>query len=208
MRAMRDQNANSCSAASRSFCFRWRMRFHNTRVSSWRGEDTVSARKSPPTVDANSPAFLVLRFDALAAERRAGVVREFPAAVGLHAGRGRRGHRLQAVILGQLEDAHAAELAAPGLLRNIDQQVAVAHPRTRAPGEGDGGKLGQQLLLFGHGLQRRREELAAEHRQEHQQQARHGHGARDAPHRDPRGAHHGELAAARQRTQARATRRS
>ena len=30
------------------------MRFHNTRVSSCRGVDTVNARKSPPTVDWNS----------------------------------------------------------------------------------------------------------------------------------------------------------
>ena len=53
----------------------------------------------------------------------------------------------------------------PGLLRNIDQQVAVAHPGTGAAREGDGGKLGEQLLLLGHGLQRRREEFAADHRE-------------------------------------------
>ena len=112
-------------------------------------------------------------------------MREFPAAVRLHAGRGRGRHRFQFVIRDQLEDAHAAEFAAAGLLRYVDEQVAVAHPGAAAARELMVENLASSLLLLGHGLQRRREESPHITASEHQQQAGHGDRAGDAPHRMP-----------------------
>src|SRR5207248_7430239 len=99
----------------------------------------------------------------------------------------------------ELENLHAAELTLTVLSGHVEDQVAVAHPSAGAAREADVGELAEGLLLARRLLQRRREQLAEEQLEADEQDSREQRDSRDARNRHAGGAHHRQLAAARQR---------
>ena len=107
----------------------------------------------------------------------------------------------QAVLGGELEGLHAAELALTRLPGHAQDQVAVAHPRATAA-EADIVEAGEGLVLARRLLQRRPQEFPERHPRADQDQARDQADPRQVHDRDAGGADHRDLAAACQGAEA------
>src|SRR6185312_16936008 len=97
---------------------------------------------------------------------------------------------------GQLENLHADEVPRSRLARDVQDEIAVAHPGTGAAAETDTVELAERLLLISGLLQLRCDELAYGALECDEQNRGDQRRAGNARHGDPGGTDHGQLTAA------------
>jgi hypothetical protein len=102
----------------------------------------------------------------------------------------------QRVLRRELKHLHPDELSRPRLPRDIQDQIAVTHPRSGAASEADAVELTERLLLVRRLLQLRRHELPDGGLERDEQSRGDERAARQTGHRDTGGADHRDLAAA------------
>src|SRR4029077_9966675 len=135
--------------------------------------------------------------DVVGLEARLAVVTQQPCAARPRSGVRGVPERDQAVLRRELEDLHAAELTLARLPRDVEYEIAIADPGAPAAAEADIVQLAERLLRTRGRLQRRGEELAQHHLEEHEQETGEERNAREPCDRNAARANDGELAAAR-----------